>query len=376
MNAESVIVIEGVKKAFGAEEVLRGVTLSIPRGRITTVLGKSGAGKSVLMKCVAGLIRPDAGIIRVNGEAFGKDHFAIPSRLSYMFQNNALLDGLTAFENVALPLQEKTRMRGRAIRQKVRELFERLDLRAVDGKYPSQLSGGMQKRVALARALATDPEIIIFDEPTTGLDPLRKVSVLNMIERYHRHFGFTAVLVSHDLPDSLFISDKVAVLDRGRIVYEGDPLGLQMAAPDIRDTFLQTVESLRNEVVGLGEPSSLPEGRRTVALDFPAVGERRPDESGASPNLRAAQLIRIFRRALPAGWELTGAGPWSVAAVSSTGVAIDTTSVAEALREACRAQVGDRRSVTYPVALLGPESTRCIDLHLPFPTASHDQTEN
>lgn len=378
MESDCVIAIEGVWKTFGAEQVLRGVDLCVPRGRVTTVLGKSGAGKSVLMKCVAGLLRPDAGTITVNGEVFGPGRSRIPPKLSYMFQNNALLDGMTAFENVSLPLVERTRLRRRHVRRRVGELFERLDLAGVDGKYPSQLSGGMQKRVALARALAMDPEIILFDEPTTGLDPLRKVSVFNMIERYQRQFGFTAVLVSHDLPDSLFVSDKVAVLDGGRIGFEGPPVDLQSATPEIRATFLQSVEDLRNEVVGL--PRETGEGGGAVSrmeLHFDSVGVRRAGESGASPNLRAAMVIRAFRRALPCGWQLAPAGSWAVAAVGGEVESADPASIAAAITTVCHETAQSRPCWTASARLRfnhGEPADQTVEL--PFPEYFHEQAQN
>ena len=377
MDGDNVITIEGVRKAFGGERVLQGVDLRVPRGRVTTVLGKSGAGKSVLMKCVAGLVCPDAGKITVNGEVLGPGRSRIPPKLSYMFQNNALLDGMTAYENVALPLLERTRLRRKEVRRRVGELFARLDLEGVDEKYPSQLSGGMQKRVALARSLAMDPEIILFDEPTTGLDPLRKVSVFNMIERYQRQFGFTAVLVSHDLPDSLFISDKVAVLDGGRIGFEGAPVDLQAARPEIRATFLQSVEDLRNEVVGLPRAVENEVTAPRLELRFEAAGARRHGESGASPNLRAALVIRAFRRALPHGWRLAAAGPWAVAAVGAEGDEAEPAAVAEAVAAVCRETVASRPVWTASARLhANPGTPAELTFDIPFSEYSHEQAED
>ena len=378
MDGDCVITIEGVCKAFGDERVLRDVNLCVQRGRVTTVLGKSGAGKSVLMKCVAGLVRPDAGKITVNGEVFGPGRSRIPPKLSYMFQNNALLDGMTAFENVALPLLERTRLRRKVVRRRVGELFGRLDLEGVDDKYPAQLSGGMLKRVALARALAMDPEIILFDEPTTGLDPLRKVSVFNMIDRYQRQFGFTAVLVSHDLPDSLFISDKVAVLDGGRIGFEGAPVDLEAAAPEIRATFLQSLEDLRNEVVGLPRAGEDGDGTSPrFELHFESAGDRRAGESGASPNLRAAQVIRAFRRAVPSGWRLVLAGPWAVAAVGAEGDTPEPAAVAEAIAADCRETAASRPVWTAAARLRTNRGTPPeVTVHLPFPEYSHEQAQD
>lgn len=310
MGADTVIEVEGLHKSFGEEAVLRGIDFSIRRGEVTSLLGKSGAGKSVLMKCISGLVRPDSGRIVVNGAVL--DGRRIPPRLSYMFQNNALLDGLSAFDNVALPLRERTRLREREIRLRVKRLFQRLDLDEVDEKFPSQLSGGMLKRVALARSLALDPEIILFDEPTTGLDPLRKVSVLHMIERYQRHFGFTAVLVSHDLPDALFISDRIAILETGRIAYDGPPIGLTGASEDLRSTFLPSLEGLRTEVAGVLPVSEEKLAQSQFRFDFEPLKERMPGETSALPDLRAAAFIRRLRRATGAGVRLYQSGEWSV----------------------------------------------------------------
>jgi phospholipid/cholesterol/gamma-HCH transport system ATP-binding protein len=143
-----------------------------------------------------------------------------------MFQNNALFDSLTAFENVALPLREAVGLSAAEVAARVNELLEQLDLAEAGSRYPAELSGGMQKRVALARALVTKPEVVLFDEPTTGLDPERKFGVFDMIADYRERFGFTALLVSHDIPEVFEISDKVAWLDDGKIRFFGDPSGL------------------------------------------------------------------------------------------------------------------------------------------------------
>ena len=143
--------------------------------------------------------------------------------MSYVFQGTALLDSLTVFENVALPLQERRGASREEIRRRVREKLQQLDLVDIDEKYPSQLSGGMKKRVALARALVTEPEVVLFDEPTTGLDPIRKHAVHRLITDYQKKFGFTAVLVSHEIPDVFYISQRIAMIDEGRIIFAGTP---------------------------------------------------------------------------------------------------------------------------------------------------------
>ncbi|MGJ3242248.1 MAG: ABC transporter ATP-binding protein [Opitutales bacterium] len=248
MGKDCVIRIRGLEKSFEDNKVLRGVDFEVAPGRITTIIGKSGEGKSVLLKCVSGLMQADAGSVEIN---CGRLEECGSPRLSYMFQQNALFDSMTAFENVALPLQERTRFKSSEIRRKVEGLFQKLDLVDIGHLYPSELSGGMQKRVALARALVLDPEVVLFDEPTTGLDPLRKNAVFTMIERYQSIFGYTAVVVSHDLPECLYISESVALLDGGRIQFEGSPLELEQQASAMTEGFLHSRDKLRDELSGL-----------------------------------------------------------------------------------------------------------------------------
>lgn len=245
MDTAPLIQFVKVCKQFGETRVLREVNLSIYRGQITTVIGKSGVGKSVLLKHIVGLLEPDSGEIRVEGQALGtmskQARRSFKRRISYMFQGNALFDSLTVYENIALPLTETSALKTAAIRQRVENKLEQLELADMGQKYPSQLSGGMKKRVALARALVTEPEIILFDEPTTGLDPIRKNGVHAMIADYQKTFGFTGVIVSHEIPDVFQISQRVAMIDEGRILFEGTPEAL-MATPD--DTIQQFIQGL------------------------------------------------------------------------------------------------------------------------------------
>lgn len=221
----TLIEIDDLRKSFQGKTVLDGVNLSIPAGGLTAVIGKSGEGKSVLLKHIMGLMRPDSGDVRFEGRALGAMSHAerrgLKSVMSYMFQGMALFDSLTVYDNIALPLREKLRLREPEVRTRVERKLAELDLSEVPGKFPSQLSGGMQKRVALARALVTEPRIVLFDEPTTGLDPLRKWGVFKLIDESRRTFGFTAVMVSHDIPDVFTIADTVALLDGGKIVFSG-----------------------------------------------------------------------------------------------------------------------------------------------------------
>jgi len=249
------IAFKDVTKRFGDHTVLDKVNLEISEGQVTTIIGKSGAGKSVLLKHIIGLLRPDEGTILFQGKDIDKmkkgEWNAYVSQISYMFQHNALFDSLTVFENVALPLQETTNMHKREIRQRVMERIEQAELTSVADKYPAQLSGGMQKRVALSRALVTGPKIVLFDEPTTGQDPVRRNAILGMISEYQRKYGFTAVLISHDIPDVFFISNRLLVLDGGKIVFQGTPEALDDFEHPYVDEFIQSLEGLQEHLTGL-----------------------------------------------------------------------------------------------------------------------------
>lgn len=172
-------------------------------------------------------------------------------QISYMFQNNALFDSMTVFENTALPLRQTTNLKKKEIEKKVMSRLKQMELADVAYKYPSELSGGMQKRVALARALVTDPSIVLFDEPTTGQDPIRKNVILSMIAHYRKQFGFTAVLVSHDIPDVFFVSDRILLLWEGKIAFHGTYDELMKFKHPIVDEFMESNDSLRDELTGL-----------------------------------------------------------------------------------------------------------------------------
>ena len=255
MAETPLIELNGVVKSLGLNRVLDGINLSIQRGEITAIIGKSGSGKSVLLKHIIGLLEPDGGTIRFDGknrsEMSPAEKKALKQKFSYVFQDTALFDFLNVIENVSLPLAERKGIPKAEIQRRVRDKLQQLDLHDVDLKYPAQLSGGMKKRVALARALVTDPEIVLFDEPTTGLDPIRKNAVHSMILDYQRRFGFTGVVVSHEIPDIFFIAQRVAMIDEGRIRFEGTPDEIQQAAdPEVRN-FIEGLESPRDELTGI-----------------------------------------------------------------------------------------------------------------------------
>ncbi|HID97062.1 MAG TPA: ATP-binding cassette domain-containing protein [Thermodesulfobacteriaceae bacterium] len=211
-----IIRLEGVEKSFGTQKVLNGIDLSIPEGRTTVIVGASGQGKSVLIKHMLGLLRADCGRVLVNGldiAAMNKKQLKeTRTKFGVLFQGAALFDSITVFDNVALPLRERTHMTKIQIRKKVLEKLSLLDLDGVDQKYPAQLSGGMKKRVGLARALVLEPRIVFLDEPTTGLDVKRSQEIYRLFHRTQAQFGYTAVIVSHDAPKIFKLADYIALI--------------------------------------------------------------------------------------------------------------------------------------------------------------------
>jgi phospholipid/cholesterol/gamma-HCH transport system ATP-binding protein len=253
---QPLIQFDNVYKKFGANQVLNGVNLSIYQGEITTIIGMSGMGKSVLLKHIIGLLKPDSGRILYQGhplyEMKRADIDKLKAKFSYVFQDTALFDSMSVYENIALPLKEAaTSLPKGEIRTRVQQKMKLFDLEGIDHKYPSQLSGGMKKRVALARALVTEPEIVLFDEPTTGLDPIRKSAVHSMISDYQRRLGFTGVVISHDIPDIFYISQRVAMLDGGKIRFEGTPEEIQHAHDQIVQQFIQGLETPHDALTGM-----------------------------------------------------------------------------------------------------------------------------
>ncbi len=252
---EPLIQLIDVYKSFGDQDVLKGASLTIQKGEVTSIIGGSGGGKSVLLKHLVGLIKPDSGEILIEGKPIAsmskKERKALKQKFSYMFQGSALFDSMTVYENISLPLKEKTKMTSTAIKKKVDEKMQQLELQGNEHKYPSQLSGGMKKRVALARALVTEPEIVLFDEPTAGLDPVKKNAVHNMISDYQHKFGFTAVVVSHEIPDIFYISQSIAMLFEGKIWFQGKPEDIQKSSDPIIQNFINGLESDKDEMNGM-----------------------------------------------------------------------------------------------------------------------------
>lgn len=220
------IEVSDLHKAFGRKRVLNGVDLKIKKGESLVVIGGSGTGKSVLIKCIQGLIRPDSGSIKIDGfEAVGaarKENEKHYAKMGMLFQGGALFDSLSVWENVAFGLLENQKMPRRQAREKAVEVLRQVGLGPdVADLSPSELSGGMQKRVGLARAVATRPEIIFFDEPTTGLDPIMADVINDLIIDSVKKLGASALTITHDMASARKIADRIAMLYQGKIIWQG-----------------------------------------------------------------------------------------------------------------------------------------------------------
>jgi len=238
-----VIKVEGLRKSFRGQQVLRGVDLEVPTGSITVIIGRSGGGKTVFLKHLIGLLRPDSGRIEVAGvdlsRLSGRALDEVRKRYGVVFQGGALFDSMTCRENVAFPLREKLSLPVPEIDKRVDTALGRVGLAGIGTKYPEEVSGGMRKRVAMARALVTEPEIVFFDEPTTGLDPMLVNAIHRLIRELHRASRFTAVIVSHEIPEIFEIADRVGMLHEGRIVEIGPPEVIQNSKNPIVQQFIR-----------------------------------------------------------------------------------------------------------------------------------------
>jgi phospholipid/cholesterol/gamma-HCH transport system ATP-binding protein len=236
------IEVRDLRRRFGRQQVLDGVTLDFPSGKITTIVGPSGSGKTVLLKHLNLLLRPDSGKIVIDGVevthlgASGLD--AVREKFGMLFQAGALFDSMSVFDNVAFPLVEKTKLTRDEIADCVHETLKAVGLDGMEAKFPSEMSGGMQKRAALARALVRRPKILMLDEPTTGLDPSRTGAIHELIRRTQENFHLTAVMVSHDVPAVFQVSDRVAFLHDGRTRLNGTVAEVMAANDDVFKRFL------------------------------------------------------------------------------------------------------------------------------------------
>jgi len=236
------IKIDNVYKSFEGKKVLNGISLEIDKGQTFALIGGSGKGKSVLLKHIIGLLKPDRGRIFIENQDIsnlrGKKLKELKDRFGVVFQGGALFDSLTVFENVAFPLQEKTRLSASQIRDRVLKELANVGLQEDGEKYPAQISGGMRKRTALARCLIMNPQVILFDEPTTGLDPMTVKSIHRLIKKLQERRNLTALIISHEIPEIFEIVDRVAMLYNGKIIAVGTPGEIKVSEDPLVRQFL------------------------------------------------------------------------------------------------------------------------------------------
>lgn len=243
------IEIKNLHKSFGSNNVLNGVNLNIEKGKTTVIIGSSGCGKSVLLKHIIGLLRPDKGEIWIDGEEITemkeKELYRIRNKFGFLFQGSALFDSMTVAENVGLGLAENTNIPQAEISKIVTEKLGLVDLKGIEHMKPSELSGGMKKRVGLARALACNPEFILYDEPTTGLDPVTSDSIDHLIHSLAKNekLSVTSIVVTHDIFSVYEVADTVAMMYGGVIHFEGTPQELEKTNDKIVREFLERTES-------------------------------------------------------------------------------------------------------------------------------------
>ncbi len=227
MREDAIIRLIDVTKSFNGVKVLDNLNLDVRKGEVLVIMGPSGVGKTVLLKHLIGLLRPDQGKVIVGGEDIttlkGDDINRIREKFAFLFQWGALFDSMTVLENVAFPLRERTRLSNKEIIERSLDVLAHVGLKGSEDKWPDELSGGMKKRVALARALVMEPDIVLFDEPTTGLDPVICSSIHQLIAKSHERFNFTGVIISHEVPGIFEIADRIAMLFDGKIIEIGTP---------------------------------------------------------------------------------------------------------------------------------------------------------
>ncbi len=268
MTAPDTIAVElrGLEKAFGSNDVLRGVDLRVERGETFTILGGSGTGKSVVLKHMIGLLRPDAGEVHVLGAEVHRmresELVAVRRRCGMVFQGAALFDSLSVYENVAYPLREHRRWDEATLGGRVRACLDSVGLPGTESLLPAELSGGMRKRVGVARAIALEPELILYDEPTTGLDPANSRRIGALIKTLSRELSVTSVVVTHDLELCFDISDRIALLKGGRIVAQGTVDELRSSSqPEVRAYFAGDQDDTPPGAPPSASPAPVQEGR-------------------------------------------------------------------------------------------------------------------
>jgi phospholipid/cholesterol/gamma-HCH transport system ATP-binding protein len=241
-NSPAMIAVRGLTKSIGEQEILRGIDLDVAKGETLVIIGRSGGGKSVLLKHLVGLMHPDAGEIWIDGQnIIGLDErklAAIRKKVGILFQSGALFDSMTVEENIAFPLREAGERDPKVIREKVREILDVIELEGQENKMPVNLSGGMKKRVGLARSIIRQPSCVLYDEPTAGLDPVVSDSINQLIRRLQQRYHVTSIVVTHDMKSAFHIADHIAYLHEGRIYFYGTSAELQASNDKLIQDFL------------------------------------------------------------------------------------------------------------------------------------------
>ena len=236
------IAVRGLKKRIGRQEILRGIDLTVGKGETLVIIGRSGGGKSVLLKHLIGLMQPDEGEIWIDGQNIiglsERKLAAIRRKVGILFQGGALFDSMTVEENIAFPLRERGERDPKVLRERVNEMLEVMEMEGQQRKMPVNLSGGMKKRVGLARAIIRRPSCILYDEPTSGLDPVVSDSINRLIRRLQERFHVTSIVVTHDMKSAFHLADHIAYLHEGRIYYYGTPPELQVSTDPLLQDFL------------------------------------------------------------------------------------------------------------------------------------------
>jgi phospholipid/cholesterol/gamma-HCH transport system ATP-binding protein len=242
LNAHAMIEVRGLTKSIGSQDILRGVDLTVEKGETLVIIGRSGGGKSVLLKHLIGLMTPDAGEIWIDGENIiglsERKLAAIRVKVGILFQGGALFDSMSVEENIAFPLHEAGERDPAKISEKVREILEVIELEGEEKKMPVNLSGGMKKRVGLARAIIRRPSCVLYDEPTAGLDPVVSDSINRLIRRLQKRFGITSIVVTHDMKSAFHIADHIAYLHEGRMYFYGTPQELEISSDPLIQDFM------------------------------------------------------------------------------------------------------------------------------------------
>src|SRR6266705_1213619 len=241
-NSSPMIAVRSLAKKFGQQEILRGVDLEIRTGETLAIIGRSGGGKSVLLKHLVGLMEPDAGEIWIEGQNIiglnERQLGTIRKKVGILFQGGALFDSMTVEENIAFPLREAGERDPEVLHAKVKEMLEVMEMEGEEEKMPESLSGGMKKRVGLARSIIRRPSCVLYDEPTSGLDPVVADSINRLIRRLQRRFGMTSVVVTHDMKNAFDVADRIAYLHEGRIYFNGTANQLQQSTDPLIQDFL------------------------------------------------------------------------------------------------------------------------------------------